>query len=299
MKKIENSGTKVCIIGLGEVGLPTAKNFVELGFESWGYDLNESVVSKGTEKGVKATVNWKDIPHDEIAAYIVCVSTGNSQKPTMTNVLNVCQKIANSNNKKSLVSIESTVEVGTCRKIFTEVFNRNIFLISCPHRLWPEDMKNHGVNQTRILGGIDLDSLNRGVELFRKLGIPVVQAKTIEVAEMSKIVENSYRFLQIAFAEDLAMLCEKLGLDFWEVRDACNTKWNINILEAREGIGGVCLPKDSKMYLSLGQSKILSSAIEVDKEYCKSLATDRSLEAIEVDKRFAVVNNNFNERRQK
>jgi nucleotide sugar dehydrogenase len=273
-----NSIEKVCIIGLGEVGLPTARHFVDLGFETWGYDLKEDTVNSARKKGVKATTNWGDIPHDEIIAYIVCVSTGSSNKPTMRNVFDVCQKIAKSNflsfysnfqnnGKRPLVSIESTVEAGTCRKLSTGVFDGNVFLISCPHRLWPEDIENHGVDQVRVMGGIDGDSLNRGVDFFRKLGIPVVPARKIEVAELSKIVENAYRFLQITFAEDLAMLCSKLGLDFWEVRDACNTKWNINILEAREGIGGVCLPKDTKMYISLADSLLLSAAVKTDERY--------------------------------
>jgi nucleotide sugar dehydrogenase len=275
-----NSVEKVCVIGLGEVGLPTARYFVNLGFETWGYDLKEDTVSSARKKGIKATINWGDIPHDEIIAYIVCVSTGSSNKPTMKNVFDVCQKIANSNflsfypnfqnnGKKPLVSIESTVEAGTCRKLSTEVFDGNVFLISCPHRLWPENIEKYGVDQMRVMGGIDGNSLNRGVDFFRKLGIPVVQARRIEVAELSKIVENAYRFLQIAFAEELAMLCGNLGLDFWEVRDACNTKWNINILEARGGIDGVCLPKDTKMFISLANSLLLSAAVETDERYRK------------------------------
>jgi UDP-N-acetyl-D-mannosaminuronate dehydrogenase len=85
---------------------------------------------------------------------------------------------------------------------------------------------------------------------------------------MCKIVENAYRYVQIAFAEELRMMCEELGLDFNEVRRACNTKWNIEILEAREGILGHCLPKDIRYLISLTTyNTLLRSAIEVDKEY--------------------------------
>jgi UDP-N-acetyl-D-mannosaminuronate dehydrogenase len=95
---------------------------------------------------------------------------------------------------------------------------------------------------------------------------------SIEVAEMCKITENSHRYLQIAFAEDLKMLCAKIGMDFEELRAACNTKWNVDMPEAREGIGRHCLPKDIKYVISLAPSTLLGSAIMVDKKYREWLA---------------------------
>jgi UDP-N-acetyl-D-mannosaminuronate dehydrogenase len=92
----------------------------------------------------------------------------------------------------------------------------------------------------------------------------------IEMAELAKIVENAHRYLQIAFAEDLYLYCQANNINFPELRDALNTKWNVHILEPREGIGGHCLPKDTKMFLQSSQSiksKILTAAIEVDEDY--------------------------------
>jgi len=87
---------------------------------------------------------------------------------------------------------------------------------------------------------------------------------------MSKIAENAYRYIQLAFAEELKMVCDDLGMDFNEVRDACNTKWNIEIPEARDGIGGHCLPKDMKYFVSLTKtSKMANSAILIDESYRK------------------------------
>lgn len=77
------------------------------------------------------------------------------------------------------------------------------------------------------------------------------KVSTIEVAELSKIAENSHRYLQIAYAEDLKMCCDKIGIDFNELRNAMNTKWNVDLPEAREGIGRHCLPKDIKYLNSL------------------------------------------------
>ena len=92
----------------------------------------------------------------------------------------------------------------------------------------------------------------------------------IEIAELTKIIENAHRYLQIAFAEDLYLYCQANNINFAELRDSLNTKWNVNILEPREGIGGHCLPKDTKMFLNSSKSiksKILEAAIEVDNEY--------------------------------
>ena len=85
-----------------------------------------------------------------------------------------------------------------------------------------------------------------------------------------EIAENGHRYLQIAFAEDLYLYCQANNINFAELRDALNTKWNVNILEPRDGIGGHCLPKDTKMFLQSSKSirsKILASAIEVDEDY--------------------------------
>jgi UDP-N-acetyl-D-mannosaminuronic acid dehydrogenase len=104
----------------------------------------------------------------------------------------------------------------------------------------------------------------------RSLGIPMHPVSKIEIAELSKIAENAHRYLQIAFAEDLYLYCQANNINFSELRDALNTKWNVHILEPREGIGGHCLPKDTKMFLQSSKSirsKILSSAIEVDQDY--------------------------------
>src|SRR5262249_4174240 len=92
----------------------------------------------------------------------------------------------------------------------------------------------------------------------------------IEIAEITKIAENAHRYLQIAFAEDLYLYCQANNINFAELRDALNTKWNVHILEPRDGIGGHCLPKDTKMFLQSSKSirsKILAAAIEVDEDY--------------------------------
>ena len=93
---------------------------------------------------------------------------------------------------------------------------------------------------------------------------------SIEVAELTKIIENSHRYLQIAFAEELYLYCKSNNISFTELRDSLNTKWNVEILEPRDGIGGHCLPKDTKMFINSSitlKSKILQTAIEIDESY--------------------------------
>ena len=104
----------------------------------------------------------------------------------------------------------------------------------------------------------------------KSLGIRMHAVPQIEIAEITKIAENAHRYLQIAFAEDLYLYCQANNINFAELRDALNTKWNVNILEPRDGIGGHCLPKDTKMFLQSSngsKSKILIAAMGVDRDY--------------------------------
>jgi UDP-N-acetyl-D-mannosaminuronic acid dehydrogenase len=102
------------------------------------------------------------------------------------------------------------------------------------------------------------------------LKIPMHPVSSIEIAELTKIIENAHRYLQIAFAEELYLYCKANGISFTELRGSLNTKWNVDILEPRDGIGGHCLPKDTKMFVNssnLIKSKILQAAMEIDDSY--------------------------------
>jgi UDP-N-acetyl-D-mannosaminuronate dehydrogenase len=102
------------------------------------------------------------------------------------------------------------------------------------------------------------------------LAIPMHPVSSIEVAELTKIIENAHRYLQIAFAEELYLYCTENGISFPELRNSLNTKWNVEILEPRDGIGGHCLPKDTKMFVNSSntiKSKILQAAMEIDEDY--------------------------------
>lgn len=102
------------------------------------------------------------------------------------------------------------------------------------------------------------------------LAIPMHPVSSVEVAELTKIVENAHRYLQIAFAEELYLYCKSNGISFSELRESLNTKWNVEVLEPRDGIGGHCLPKDTKMFINSSntmRSKILQAAMDIDDDY--------------------------------
>jgi nucleotide sugar dehydrogenase len=270
---------KICVIGLGEVGFATAKYILNKGLDIWGYDISSVAIERAKKAGiVRATNVWDAIPSVDV--YLICVYTGlKGEVPELSSIFDACEKI-NGKTKLSarpLVSIESTVVPGLCKRVFIDIFEKRARLVHVPHRYWGEEPGKHGVKQSRVIGGIDTESLKAGLEFYKEaLEIPLHTVSSIEVAEMSKIAENAYRYVQIAFAEELRMVCEETGLSFDEVRKACNSKWNIEILEARDGIGGHCLPKDTQYLASLTSfNTLIKGALAVDVQYKKWLKLER------------------------
>lgn len=187
------------------------------------------------------------------------------------------------------------------------MLNHRQHIAHVPHRWYALEEVEHGVNQLRVVGGVCDCCLNAAVfysgvgrEINTNkdnLGIPLHPVSNIEIAEITKITENAHRYLQIAFTEDLYLYCQANEIDFPELRNALNTKWNVNILEPRDGIGGHCLPKDRKMFLessrSSRRSKILSAAIEVDQDYrrhrqARNIAIQQINQKTEEDKNLVI-----------
>ena len=252
---------KVCVVGLGTVGLPTAL-YVSRFYDVIGYDVNPKAVEEANISGLDAT--FEKMPFADV--YVTAVSTGinDDNSADMSNMYDVLNKISKLN-PEALIYIESTVPLGTCRKLAEKFHLKNI--VHCPHRYWSGDTVNYGVVQTRVFGALNDRSYERGKVFYETLTIPIIEVSTIEVAEMSKVVENAYRFVQIAFAEELKMICDSCEIPFKELRESCNTKWNIEILEARDGIGGHCLKKDTMYLWNILKSPILNSAIRADGIY--------------------------------
>ena len=245
----------------------------EKGFRVDGYDINGEAVKRALQDGIIES-EAKDFKNYDY--YIICVSTHdprNMLKPSLSGFFQVINKLTTEGKSGSLVAIESTITKGTSQKAFT-MLNHRLHLVHAPHRFYCNEKTLHGINQPRVLGGCKKCCTAEALYFYEKLlGIPMQTVNNTELAELSKIIENSYRFIQIAFVEELKTYCDLNKIDFTELREAINTKWNIQLLEARQGISGHCLPKDSQMYLNLLNktlpNTIIDSAIQADKNYKK------------------------------
>ena len=276
---------KVLVAGLGQLGLPVAKYVKQKGFETYGYDINPEATERAfTNFGINKIDSF-----EEIDVFILCVSTHEPNDmftPQIEGLLSLAEKISKEAKSGALVSIESTISKGTSKKIF-EMLNHRLHVAHAPHRWYALEEDVHGVNQLRVLGGVNDCCLRLALEFYdarnkyldnkqdrelteKNLGIPIHPVSEIEIAELTKIIENANRYMQIAFAEDLYLYCQANNVNFAELKDALNTKWNVDILEPLDGIGGHCLPKDTKMFIQSSRSirsKILLAAMEVDEDY--------------------------------
>ncbi len=292
----------VVIIGLGQLGLPVAKYVKEHGFDTYGYDINQKTMqSAETNYGIKQATNFSDFD-----VLIICVSTHRPDDmftPQVDGLMSVVEKISREAKTGALISIESTIPKGTSKKVFEKVDHR-LHVVHTPHRWYALEEEIHGVNQLRIVGGVSNCCLQHGLNFYdgreviipppqlkqqqqqqqntdtsssntethgvKSLSIPMHPVSSVEVAELTKIVENAHRYLQIAFAEELYLYCKSNSISFSELRESLNTKWNVEVLEPRDGIGGHCLPKDTKMFINSShtiKSKILQAAMEIDEDY--------------------------------
>ena len=298
--------SRVLIVGLGQLGLPIAKYVKERGFDTYGYDIEQKAVERAEKvASIKRADSFSDFD-----VYIICVSThkpGDIFVPQIEGLLRVVEEISRKAKNGAIVSIESTIPRGTSKKVF-EMLNHRLHVVHVPHRWYALEESEHGVNQLRVIGGVHDCCLRSALQFYtgsgiggintssgdsiigngsrninRNLGIPLHPVSNIEIAEITKVAENAHRYLQIAFAEDLYLYCRANNLSFPELREAINTKWNVNILEPRDGIGGHCLPKDTRMFLQSSKfvkSKILTAALEVDQDYRRHRQSRVELEVL-------------------
>jgi nucleotide sugar dehydrogenase len=246
----------VSLIGLGEIGFEILKELSKKRKDVISVDVDDKKLAELGKKGYRVS---KDIPKSEV--YIISVYLTEQ-------IFNVLDKIDCSANP--LVVIESTLMPGTCEKIaqFKKKKNIDFDVVIFPHRYNPNDLAHHVFNLHRVMGG-DAKSLERAKQFYKSfIDLELIHFTTPEIAELCKPLENAYRFIEIAFAEELKMLCMKQNINFSQLREACNTKWNINIKEAREGVGGKCLPKDLSLIDSFFKDNVFfSTARKIDEIY--------------------------------
>lgn len=266
MNSDEVQGKKVLIIGLGEIGSSNAEYMTRRGLNVDGYDISDRAINRAIEDGI---IRKKASDFSDYDCYVVCISTHNPNDmfvPYQQGILEIAEKLGREGKHGALLGIDSTITKGTTKAVL-DIVKHKLHVVHVPHRYYKNERDVHGVNQTRVIGSCEKCCMDTGKAFYGDiLGITLHPVSSAEIAELTKIVENSYRYVEIAFAEELKMFCDKSNINFSELRNAINTKWNIKVLEAKEGIGGHCLPKDSQMFRSLSMNMIETSIIEAAKK---------------------------------
>ncbi len=261
----------VAIIGLGYVGLPLGIALSKAGLQVTGYDGNlerlatlragRSPIDDVSEQELGAAVarGLRFAAPDEdglgsVDAIVVCVSTpiDEQREPDLGAVLSAARTIAASLKSGQLVVLQSTTWPGTTSGPFREqleqsglVAGRDFALAFVPERISPGESGRVSASLPRLVGGLAAADTQRAAALFRRLGGEVYELTSTDAAEMAKLLENVFRNVNIALVNQLALLCERMGLDVWEVIDAASTKpFGFMPFRPGPGVGGHCIPVD-------------------------------------------------------
>jgi len=275
-KKIESKTAHVGIIGLGYVGLPLAVEFAAAGFTVTGIDID----AKKIAALIRGESYIQDIPGSVLAPLVksgklkattdfsaaaamdtinICVPTPlrKTKDPDMSYIVNACQQIAKYFHPGVLVILESTTYPGTTNELMLPMFERpglkvgeDFFLCFSPERVDPGNVNFQTRNIPKVVGGITPACTTIGAVFYRQALQTVIPVGSTRVAEMVKLLENTFRMINIGLVNEMAMLCDRMGIDVWEVIDAAATKpFGFMPFYPGPGLGGHCIPIDP-FYLS-------------------------------------------------
>jgi UDP-N-acetyl-D-mannosaminuronic acid dehydrogenase len=286
----KGSLTKIAVVGMGYVGIPVAalladqKGVDVTGIQrrsqrsGWKIDaLNAGkspfegdepglagLIGKVVKKGrFRVTDDFSVIKDMNIILIDVQTPTdGVDHKPRYLSLKEVSRHVGSYMKKKALVVIESTVAPGTTQNVVQPILERksgmkagtDFFLAYSYERVMPGRLLDYIVNLPRIVGGVNKKSRDKAVQLYKKIVKANILSTDILTAETSKTIENAYRDVNIAFANEMAMVCESLGIDAYEVRDLINSRAERHMHVPGIGVGGHCLPKDTWL-LNYGVNK--------------------------------------------
>lgn len=264
-KKIENRELKVCVIGLGYVGLPLLKLLNEKKFDAIGLDINKEKISKANKLGLKATLRPKKAL-ENIDCAIVCVPTpiDENHQPDLSYIKSAFKTIANYLRKDMLIIVESTVAPGTIEEILIPILeksnlkaSKDFYVAHCPERLDPGNKKWTIRNIPRVVGGIDEVSTELAYKFYKEIiDAKIIKVSSIKTAEAVKIVENAFRDINIAFVNELAKFFDKIGIDVLEVINAASTKpFGFMPFYPGCGVGGHCIPVDPYYLIEKAKEK--------------------------------------------
>ena len=277
LSRIEYFEAKICVIGLGQVGLPTALTFSKAGFHVIGHDNNKSLIknlnenkSPFNEEGltellIECKNNKKFFTNlgiveavGEADVIIICVPTPLTEEisPDLRALKNVCESLSSISLKNKLIIIESSIPPGTFSKIVIPTliskYNKkdNFFTAFVPERLSPGQGLTEIRTTPRLIGVMDNDSAELTKKLYENIVTSKILISSVKITEISKLVENTYRDVNVAFANEIGMVCEKYGIDVKELIEVCNSHPRVNLLSPGPGVGGPCLPKDPYLLLN-------------------------------------------------
>ncbi|EKQ54504.1 MAG: nucleotide sugar dehydrogenase [Methanobacterium sp. Maddingley MBC34] len=271
--KIKNKEAKICVVGLGYVGLPTAIFFAEQGFDVIGVARNKkniALINQGVsnigelgldgrlskvvnEKKLVATSNLTEATQKtDIILLIVPTPVTKSKNPDLSHIESAGEQVAAGLGKGKLVVLESTVYPGVTEETLQPILESSSLkagedfgLAYCPERYNPGDDEHSIEKVARVVGGITPEWAEMTRELYQFIIDEDIKVlRNIKTAEAAKVIENTQRDLNIALVNELAMIFEKIGIDVMEVIDGASTKWNFNVYYPGGGVGGHCLPVD-------------------------------------------------------
>ncbi len=270
-QRLRNKTAVIGIVGLGYTGLPLAVAFSQAGFKVLGFDIQPrrvDLVNKGEpyiadiDSGSLSAVVANNLLQatttqsrlKEVDAVCICVPTPltRTREPDLSYVTHQSEELSRYLQPGQLVVLESTTYPGTTRQIVLPILERSglkggqdFYLAYSPERVDPGNKKYNIRNTPKVVGGIDSESTRLAELLYRQVTQVVVPLSSPEVAEMTKVFENVFRSVNIALVNELAQLCEKMGISVWEVIDAASSKpFGYMPFYPGPGIGGHCIPLD-------------------------------------------------------
>lgn len=271
LRKIEDHSACIAVVGLGYVGLPLALEFAAAGFRVIGYDVSERV-TKGLMKGeshiqdvsseslvrhVKsgkfvATTDETRLKEADAISIAVPTPLAKTRDPDMSYVLAVAEAIARNAHAGLLIVLESTTYPGTTRELLQPkleeaglTVGEDVFLAFSPERVDPGNEKWNTKNTPKVVGGITAACTEVATALYASCLETIVPVSSPEAAELVKLLENTFRAVNIGLVNEIAIVCDKLGVNVWEVIDAAATKpFGFMKFTPGPGIGGHCIPLD-------------------------------------------------------
>lgn len=270
-KKVKRKKIKICVVGLGYVGLPLAIEFAKNGFVVFGIEID-----RGRLEHIKNRQSYiTDISHQELRSVldskkfsvgcdfsilkesdvvIICVPTPLKRKyhPNISYIKQAVKSISKNIKKRALIILESTTYPGTTEEVILPLLkqhnqkhNRDFYLSFSPERIDPGNAAYPVHKIPKVMGGISKEATDLAVAVYNQIIDRVVPVSSTRVAEAAKLLENTFRLINIGLIDELAMMAHKMGIDIWEVVEAAKTKpFGFMPFYPGPGVGGHCIPKD-------------------------------------------------------